>query len=129
MTDQTSRDLLRAIDDAQARLRHYRIIFGLLLTGVLGSLALACAGAAIGIISAHNKIDMGTPAAALLFVGIPGLFLFVPAIIWWWELHHMETRPWVEGVGGGGREYAGPASRVVTQAKRAHEDHVMAGAA
>lgn len=117
MTGQVERDLLRAIDDAETRLRHYRVTFALLLFAFLASLSVGIAGVAIGVLSAAAKIDMSGSAFIPICFGLLGALVSGGFITWWWELHHNENA-----------HYMGPPSRLVTQAKRAHEDHLMADA-
>lgn len=111
MSDTTERHLLRDIDDAEVLLAHYRRTFTLMLTGLAVCVLGTALGLGLGIYSVGSGQDWGLTAAVVLFPGIIGAIALGCFSVWWWDLHHMHHG-----------KYQGPASRVVTVARRAHED-------
>jgi hypothetical protein len=124
MTDHT-RALLRDIEDAHTELRHYRIVFGLLMAAFVVFAVAGLSGALMGVWSAGTGHDYSGPAAVGIFAGIIGICVTGGFISWWWRLHHFEDKFNDKG-DYKGEFYAGHPRRKVVAAHRAHEDHVLA---
>lgn len=121
------RQLQRAVEDAHAKVKHYRAILSLIVTVFVVSVVVGVWGIVLGSLSVGTGVDVGLITFLCVGFGVVvgGSSWFMGA--WWWELHHMETRPWdKEAQRGGGQFYAGPVTRHLTAAQRAHEDYTYA---